>query len=103
MGTPTTKITRAIYDFSTATFVLHGIVNFRNTASIMGRYIIVKFSPAANSTVRVIVYSTTTGKAVSYIMNMALATNVLTRIVISVATATCTILESINISCATNL
>ena len=74
------------YDPTAAAFVAKWIINFRRTALVVGWYISVKLSIAADCCVRIVVYSTATIKAVRHIINVAIATNVLTRIVISVAT-----------------
>jgi hypothetical protein len=86
MVIPTATVIGAMYYTVSATFVAHWIINFRCTALVVGGYIVVKFSIATNRSVRIVVNSTATSKTISYIKDVALATNKLSWIVISVTT-----------------
>jgi hypothetical protein len=94
----TTTIIGGGYDLVAATFVVQWIINFRRTALKVRRNISVKLSIAANSSVRIIVYSTATRKTVGYVQDVALAANILTWVVISVSATARTMLNGIQIS-----
>ena len=103
MCTSTAAITGPVQDRVATTFVVHWVVNFRYTALIVGRYIIVKFPTAANRSVRVVVRNTATSMTICYVKNVALATNILSWIIISVTTTARTMRDGIHISRTTDL